>query len=303
MGERRLDEHDPNPLSREPYPVLVLDERDGVSVPFRERDALVHWHDDLQLIVVTQGVMDIDTPIGHFDCGAGQAALVNSGVAHRAIGRVGSVCTSFVFPASLLGFASGSEMYARAIAPYTVPGAHPAHYFDRSEPWHSGLIAHLDAARTAALFGDGSPVAHYRVAVELASSWAIYIENIEPGGGVPADIILDKRIRAFVGYIEEHYVEPVTIEDIARAADVSKAECGRCFRRALGTTPYAYLTDYRIRCAADMILEGAGSMTQIAHACGFGSSGHFSKTFKNIVGMSPKAYKSNHLAGRASRCC
>ena len=72
MDERRLDEHDPNPLAGEPYPVLVLDERDGVSVPYRERDALVHWHEDLQLVVVSQGVMDIDTPLGHFSCGEGR---------------------------------------------------------------------------------------------------------------------------------------------------------------------------------------------------------------------------------------
>lgn len=293
MDERRLEEHDPNPLAGEPYPVLVLDERDGVSTPYRERDALVHWHEDLQLVVVSQGVMDVDTSLGHFDCGEGQAVLFNAGVPHRATGRMGSVCTSFLFPAALLGFSPGSEMHMRAVAPYVVRGARPAYYFDGSKPWHSEVVERLETAREAALRGDDGPVAHYRVLAELACAWALYIAHVEPEPASPADAVADGRMRAFVGFIEQHYGETVSLADIAAAAGVSKAECGRVFRSVLSTTPYAYLTEHRVRCAADMIREGTMSMTGIAHACGFGSASHFSKAFKEAMGVSPREYRNS----------
>ena len=291
MDDRLQSEHDPNPIAGEPYPVLVLDERDGVSVPYRERDALMHWHEDLQFVVVSQGVMDVDTPLGHLDCREGQAVLFNAGVPHRATGRMGSVCTSFLLPAVVLGFSPGSEMHVRAVAPYVAHGARPAYYFDDSKPWHAEVIEHLETAREAALRGDGGPAAHYRVVAELAGAWALYIANVEPEPASPADAVADKRMRSFVGFIERHYGQPVSLADIAGAAGVSKAECGRVFRSVLGTTPYAYLTEHRVRCAADMIREGSMSMTDIAHACGFGSASHFSKAFKEAMGVSPREYR------------
>lgn len=293
MDERRLEEHDPNPLAGEPYPVLVLDERDGVSTPYRERDALVHWHDDLQFVVVSRGVMDVDTPLGHFDCAEGCAALFNAGTPHRATGRKGSVCTSFLFPTAMLGFTPGSEMHVRAVAPYVACGARPAYYFDGSQAWHAEVAERLETARAAALQGDGGPAAHYRVAAELACAWALYIAHVEPEPESAADAVADGRMRAFVGFIERHYGEPVSLADIAAAAGVSKAECGRVFRQVLGTTPYAYLTEHRVRCAADMMREGSMSMTSIAHACGFGSASHFSKAFKEAMGVSPREYRNS----------
>ena len=221
----------------------------------------------------------------------------NAGTPHRATGRKGSVCASFLFPAALLGFAPGSEMHVRAVAPYVACGTRPAYYFDGSQAWHAEVVEHLGTAREAALRGDyGGPAAHYRVAAELACAWALYIAHVEPAPTSPADAIADERMRAFVGFIEQHYGEPVSLADIAAAADVSKAECGRVFRSVLDTTPYAYLTEHRVRCAADMIREGPVSMTSIAHACGFGSASHFSKAFKEAMGLSPREYRNSMRA-------
>ena len=42
-------------------------------------------------------------------------------------------------------------------------------------------------------------------------------------------------------YISLHFSEPITLEDLARSASISKSECGRVFRQALEKTPYQYL--------------------------------------------------------------
>lgn len=82
----------------------------------------------------------------------------------------------------------------------------------------------------------------------------------------------------------------LSLEDIAKAENVSKAECARCFKRLIQTTPYAYLLSYRISKATELMHEGELNATVIARTVGFGSSSHFSTAFKKALGMTPKEY-------------
>ena len=289
MDERAKSMAAPNPQAADPYPLLVLDVRGGVSNPPRLRNDLMQWHDDLQFVVVAEGEVEVDTPIGRTVLERWQGAFFNSRTMHRVKGRAGSMFMSFVFPAKVLGFFPGSDMAQNAVAPFVGDGAEPATYFDLSQDWHSELIGHLLSARDAALSGDAA-AARYLVAVKLAEAWAVYIAHAR-GKAVDARTqVLNARMRDFVGYIEEHYAEQVSLDDIAAAGSVGKTECARCFREALGTTPYAYLTTHRISCACEAMREGRGTVTQIALDCGFGSASHFSKAFRAELGMSPREY-------------
>lgn len=54
------------------------------------------------------------------------------------------------------------------------------------------------------------------------------------------------RMQKFLRYIEQHYSEDLTFEDLAASVNVSKTECLRCFKLSLQTTPYKYLVEYRL---------------------------------------------------------
>ena len=291
MGEKRdFGQQAPNPVAADPFPLLILDVRDGISNPPRVRNTLMQWHDDLQFIVAAEGVTDIDTPIGHYECEKWQGAFLNSRTPHRVVGRPGSMFMSFVFPAKVLGFFPGSAMHARGVAPYIGADAQPAVYFDLSEPWHAEVMGHLLRARDEHLADGESAAGQYRIAAEVVCAWAEYIENAEPVPASSGTRLLNERMRAFVAFIEGHYGEPLSLADIAAAADVSKTECLRCFHEALGTTPVAYLNAHRVAEATEMMREGGMSITQIALSCGYASSSYFSKAFKAQLGMSPRGY-------------
>lgn len=288
--ERDRDQQAPNPLAADPFPLLILDVRDGVSNPPRLRNALMQWHEDLQFVVAARGTADIDTPIGHYECGEGQGAFFNSTTPHRVVGRSGSMYMSFVFPAKMLGFFPGSAMQERGVIPYVGDGARPAVYFDGSEPWHAEVIGHLLAAREEHLADGESAASLYRIAWEVVGAWAVYIAHVTPTPPSAATIRLNERMRAFLSFIEAHYGEQVSLDDIAAAGSVGKSECLRCFRKALGTTPVAYLNAYRVSEATEMMRAGEMTVTQIAFACGFSSASYFSKAFRAQVGMSPREY-------------
>ena len=100
------------------------------------------------------------------------------------------------------------------------------------------------------------------------------------------------RIRNMLEYIHSHFPEPVTLPDIARAADIGEREALRCFKRNIQLSPMQYLLKYRVMQGADLLLKERGtSISQIALLCGFDSPSHFSKMFRRFYDCSPKEYR------------
>ncbi|MBR2473218.1 MAG: helix-turn-helix transcriptional regulator, partial [Clostridia bacterium] len=84
-----------------------------------------------------------------------------------------------------------------------------------------------------------------------------------------------------------HYSEQVTLDDIARAADISRSEAGRCFNTYMGCSPVDALIRYRLQTAHDLLGEKNKSLQEISFACGFNSVNYFSRQFKKIYGYPP----------------
>ena len=92
-------------------------------------------------------------------------------------------------------------------------------------------------------------------------------------------------------FIHTHYAQPVTIDQIAAAAPVSRRVCFRLFQEHLHTTPLEYLTDCRLQNACRRLLQTGESVTQIAYACGLGSSSYFGKRFRERFGCTPAQFR------------
>lgn len=282
--------HAPNPKMEEPFPVLVLDVHDGVSTPPRLGFKKIHWHDDLQFLLVTQGCVSIDCAGEHFLCQKGSAAFFNSGIPHRVVNMEGSACTSFIFPEKLLRFFPGSDMAAFGVASFVGPQARPTMYFDLSTPWHAALIEQLMYAREILVARKPSGTDRYKACAHLLMAWSLYISNVEQRVPTRAERANDDRMKAFMAFIEDNYECDISLEDIARAGNVSKAECARCFKRLVQTTPYAYLLSFRIYKSMELMQQTELSIGAIATAVGFGSPSHFSTAFKKASGLTPKEY-------------
>lgn len=101
-----------------------------------------------------------------------------------------------------------------------------------------------------------------------------------------------QRVKQAMVYIQEHFMEPITLNDIADAILVSKSECCRCFKRATGLSPFEYLMKYRITEAAKyMHRKSHESISEIAGAVGFNNTSYFNKVFKKFMGCTPTEYR------------
>jgi AraC-like DNA-binding protein len=96
--------------------------------------------------------------------------------------------------------------------------------------------------------------------------------------------------------MDRAFAEPLDIAALAKIAIVSEAHFIRTFKATFGETPHRYLQRRRIERAMFLLREGTASVTDVCLAVGFNSLGTFSRTFKEIVGVSPSAYRQQ--AGR-----
>jgi AraC family transcriptional regulator len=93
--------------------------------------------------------------------------------------------------------------------------------------------------------------------------------------------------------IHERFAETVTIKEIAEAVGVHPVYLARAFRQQFGSTIGEYIRRLRIRKACFEILSSEKSLAQIASECGFFDQSHFSRTFKQMIGRTPDAYRKN----------
>lgn len=85
--------------------------------------------------------------------------------------------------------------------------------------------------------------------------------------------------------------EPFRVAATASAAGVSTDYLSRIFRQATGDSPMEYYQRRRVQHAGRLLLDAEREVSEVAHALGFCDAAHFSKVFRRVQGMSPRAYR------------
>ena len=91
--------------------------------------------------------------------------------------------------------------------------------------------------------------------------------------------------------VDRRYAEPLDVDDLARAAGLSRAHFSREFHRAFGESPHAYLLTRRLERAAALLRTTDRSVADICVSVGLRSVGSFTTSFTRTYGMSPTAYR------------
>lgn len=269
------------------FPYLVLDVVNDKSYPKNPGFQVMHWHEDLQFIYVIDGAIEVGTLDSAIQVHMGEGVFINKDVVHW-IRRLGNChYNSFLFPAYFLEFYIGSP--AKAFVDSVIDNKQiPFFHFMSGAGWHSQAVSILQQL----VANENNKTEYYvlETLVQLSSLWLVMRKNMT----IPPERkenVVNLRIRKILRYIEEHYAEDITLENLARSADISKSECSRCFKISLNTTPYRYLTEFRLSKAAQLLIKTSEPVSNIAAAVGFHQLSHFGKCFKEKTGYSPKDYR------------
>ncbi|QHI68493.1 helix-turn-helix domain-containing protein [Tichowtungia aerotolerans] len=98
-----------------------------------------------------------------------------------------------------------------------------------------------------------------------------------------------------LAHMEQKLYEPLSIEQLAKMANMSERNFYRTFQKATGVSPNQHLTNLRISQATELLKHSDASITEIAFECGFQDSSYMTKQFKKHMGLTPSMFrKINH---------
>lgn len=100
-----------------------------------------------------------------------------------------------------------------------------------------------------------------------------------------------ENINLIKHYLDEHYDEKITLDDLAERFFISKYYLTRVFRKQFGISISHYLLSIRITKAKQMLRFTDETVENIGYKCGLGAPHYFSRTFKQVEGVSPSEYR------------
>ena len=99
-----------------------------------------------------------------------------------------------------------------------------------------------------------------------------------------------QRLQEIIAYLQDHYSENITLDEISGHINICKNECCRFFKKYMNMTIMEYLTVLRIQNSLPL-LKQEESVTRAANLVGFASPAYFCQMFKRHMGMKPKEYQ------------
>ncbi|MES2936629.1 MAG: AraC family transcriptional regulator [Pseudomonadota bacterium] len=253
-------------------PGVTLLRADGMAQTFAR-----HTHDDYALGVITRGALGFDYMRGHEVAAAGEINLVVPGEPHS--GR----------PAQ--GDSWGYRMFyvEPGVLRQALPPGQAEAAFDRGvirDPVlaHAIVRLHRDLEDGA----DASPLEVQSRLLALLAHWVRRHAQADRRAARAAKPIPEAR-RAH-DYLEAHWRDKPTLEQLAQLEGLSAWQLLRAFVRQHGLPPHAWLVQRQVR-EARRLLEAGLPIAEAAQAAGFADQSHLNRHFKRMLGLTPGQYR------------
>ena len=227
---------------------------------FSQRDtcgqyfAPYHWHDEAEFLYVTEGSITLRTENSTKLLTAGQIYFINPGTAHALFGNSEvSHHYALVFGLELLSFAQYDVCQNRYLEPLFSgkllfpPG-------DTFEPETSVQIGQL-IAQAEQLYHNTDPAVPASLSIKIILLQILEIlfsrqAFLPSGDNARWKSSEEYSLRPVFEYIEQHYQERITLEQLSSRLHMNKNYFCKFFKQKVGKTPFSYLNEYRINQAA-----------------------------------------------------
>lgn len=252
---------------------------------------LWHWHPEVELTLFLSGEMEYLINDSIYYVKAGDGLFGNSNALHSGIMRNGSQCTylSITFhPRFLYGY-ENSILQTKYVSFITSNESWASFLLTESEEWQRDILENM---KTIYALSQERPVDfELQVHMLLMDIWQKLYRHFavqpekehKPGHHL-------QRLRDIISYIQDNYSEKITLEDVARSANICQSECCRFFKKHMNMTIFDYILYLRIQNSLPL-LKTMDSVTEVSTAVGFTSSSYYSQIFKRQMGCSPLEYK------------
>lgn len=250
-------------------------------------DAFVpwHWHKAVELFVVRSGSLTYYLPGRQETFHEGEAGFLNSDILHMTkTSDNNTVQQLHIFDPSLIAGNTAGTIYKKYVFPIICNPSCTLLHFRRDETITS-MIENAFSIREDDNF-------EIRIRNALSEIWMKLPAYASIDETMPdTENKADTKLKEMIAWIYENYDKNIAVTDIAKSAFISERECYRIFKDALHTTPNAFVTNYRIEVAAELLCKTNKTISSIGYESGLGASSHFIQLFKKEKGCTPAQYR------------
>lgn len=258
-----------------------------------------HWHNEIEFVRVLDGVIECHIGEQAIVMKQGDALFINSGIIHRyqaPENRKQSKCqfSDIIFSPELIA-PSSSAVYRKYVQPIVALGQ-PFLLIHGTEAWEKKTLKCYQIIQQICQSEQDFMELQIQIGIcELWLSLSPHIKKADTEQQLNKHMITQSRLRMMMQFIEDHYTERISLDDIASAANISKSAALRCFRTGMQVSPVEYLNDYRLNRAKELLISSHSTISEVALAVGFDNVGYFDRVFKRAFGVTPKQFVKQNI--------
>ena len=285
-ARRELEKH-----GTETFPMTVnhddLWSFEGKNVP-------IHWHNDLEINLIREGEAIFQVYQKSYRVRTGEGFLLNRNVPHSCSSPGNEhvrYSTILVRPDFLYGD-FGSDVERKCFQPFLQNSAIPCIYLTGFDENGKEILQKLNQVEEA--FDRKRFCYELKIKGLLCEAFAmiLYGHRQELTKFVPANLQELERLEKMLNYLNMHFTEVISLQDLADQVHLSREVCCRLFKKMTGKTITGYLEEYRVNKSFSLVQSGQYSMTQITEMMGFSNPSRFASAFRKRFGCNPGEYNS-----------
>lgn len=276
-------------------PIHALHFENGAGTPYKDHFFVKrHWHSYVELLHIVKGSYVFEINLENHILKEGDLCLLNSEELHQITGNADfEVHDVILFDPRILGFSYADEWQEV----YNIPFLNHSLIFRN--------IIHPEDIGYSDVYGLFQTI--FEAALEQQKDWYISCKllilqffsfmathhMLLPAREVTSVDTTRKilRYKTIISYMEKHYQEPVSLQQLADSVSCNSQYLCRSFREIAGMSPIQYLISYRLERACSLLTHTTRSITEIALDCGFDNISYFIRKFKEVKGCTPKEYR------------
>ncbi len=285
-ARRELEKH-----GTETFPMTVnhddLWSFEGKNVP-------IHWHNDLEINLIREGEAVFQVYQKSYRVRTGEGFLLNRNVPHSCSSPGNEhvrYSTILVRPDFLYGD-FGSDVERKCFQPFLQNSAIPCIYLTGFDENGKEILQKLNQVEEA--FDRKRFCYELKIKGLLCEAFTmiLYGHRQELTKFVPANLQELERLEKMLNYLNMHFTEVISLQDLADQVHLSREVCCRLFKKMTGKTITGYLEEYRVNKSFSLVQSGQYSMIQITEMVGFSNPSRFASAFRKRFGCNPGEYNS-----------
>ncbi|MBQ2283186.1 MAG: AraC family transcriptional regulator [Agathobacter sp.] len=263
------------------------------SIPLDFSEVPLHWHEEIEIIYVKKGKGCITVDFRQYVVKAPTIVLIIPGQLHciEQMDECSMEYENILFHPNILLPKRNDSSSTDFLLPLlkgtiTVPTVFTPVY-----PYYQDLAAPIDACDEI----NRTKPQGYELFIKSQLYQLLFILNNRCRNlskPIKSKRTLDK-MKLVLRYVENNYMEHISIADIADVAGFSESHFMRYFKETMGTSFVDYLKDYRLTMAARLLVTSDAAILNIASEVGFDNLSYFNRAFKKRYGMTPSQYRNS----------